>query len=377
MQNRVDQASQPAVVVPTSADEFVRLVTALLPQIIRLTDSQGRALYLNAQWQRYTGLDPLGSLGLAWQDALHPDDRPRFLEAWAAGVTTDADFIIEYRLRRADGAYRWFESHAVPAIDDSAIASTWVSSLTDIDARRQAEHERDAVLGAIAHDLRSPLTTLIGRAQLVQRRLARLSDPAAPALAADLGRLVATGQHMATMVAELADLARLSHGATLDLDLESADLAELVREAVADAQQIAPDRLVRLDLRIPTLVGDVDAPRVRRVVANLVGNALKYSESPSPITVTLDREEQGGKLCAVLGVRDEGIGIPAADLPRVVERFYRATNAVGRAPGTGIGLAGVKQIVEQHGGTLQIASSEGQGTTVTVRLPLTPASLGE
>jgi signal transduction histidine kinase len=260
----------------------------------------------------------------------------------------------------------------VPAGQDADQGPIWLSSLTDIDDRKRAERERDALFGAVAHDLRSPLTTLIGRTQLLQRRLARLTDPAAPALAAELNQLVATGQHMAAMVAELTDLERVSRGAALDLDRAPLDLVALVREAATEAAQAYPDRVLRVDVRTPRAVGAGDATRVRRVIANLLGNAAKYSAPPTPITLTLQCETRAGQPWAVLAIEDEGIGIPAADLPHVFERFYRAGNAVGQAPGTGIGLAGVQQIVEQHQGSVSIASTEGQGTTVTLALPLLP-----
>ncbi len=372
MHDRAAREPRQPAVEATPPEAFTRLVTEFLPQIIRLTDVGGGALYLNAQWERYTGLSVPLSLGLGWQQALHPDDRPLFVAAWASGVTTGRDFIIEYRLRRADGAYRWFESHAVPAVTSGPSARAWLSSLTDIDARREAERERDAVLSAIVHDLRSPLTALVGRTQLLQRRLTRLTEPAALALAGDLERLVGSGQQMATMVAELADLARLSRGTALDLDRTETDLVALVQNALADAEQSFHGRIVHFEPRVSDLIAEVDAARLTRVVANLAGNALKYSEPPSTVTVTLEREQRDGRCWAVLCVKDQGISIPSDELARVGERFYRASNAIGRAPGTGIGLSGVKQIVEQHGGNLDVASREGVGPSVSVRLPLVP-----
>jgi signal transduction histidine kinase len=101
-------------------------------------------------------------------------------------------------------------------------------------------------------------------------------------------------------------------------------------------------------------------------VANLVSNAIKYSPNGGEVRVRLGCEDR----CAVLSVQDQGVGIPAADLPRVFEQFHRAANVAGRFKGTGLGLAGARHIVEQHGGSISLESREGVGTTVTVRLPL-------
>jgi signal transduction histidine kinase len=126
----------------------------------------------------------------------------------------------------------------------------------------------------------------------------------------------------------------------------------------------------RLEAQIASLVADVDAARLRRVLDNLLSNAVKFSPTGTEIVVTIDREAVEGREWAVLAVRDRGMGIPAADLPRVFERFYRASNAAGQIAGTGIGLAGARHIVEQHGGSLVAVSVEGDGATFAVRLPL-------
>jgi signal transduction histidine kinase len=112
--------------------------------------------------------------------------------------------------------------------------------------------------------------------------------------------------------------------------------------------------------------------RLVRVLDNLLANGIKYSPNGGEIEVSLARQDDGGAAWAVLAVRDHGLGIPAADRPRVFERFRRARNVVGLIGGTGIGLASTRQIVEQHGGTITVVSQEGVGSTFTVRLPLTP-----
>jgi signal transduction histidine kinase len=113
-------------------------------------------------------------------------------------------------------------------------------------------------------------------------------------------------------------------------------------------------------------VGAWDGGRLQRVIDNLLGNAIKYSPSGGEVIVRL---EACGEW-AVISVRDHGVGIPADDLPRIFEPFHRATNVVGRISGTGIGLSGTRRIVERHGGTLDVESSEGSGSIFTVKLPL-------
>ena len=113
-------------------------------------------------------------------------------------------------------------------------------------------------------------------------------------------------------------------------------------------------------------MGDWDARRLERVVENLLSNGVKYSPAGGDITVSVQRQDGS----AVVSVRDRGIGIPAADLPHMFERFRRAANVLGRIDGTGIGLSAAAHIVKQHGGSIDLESEEGEGTVVTVHLPL-------
>lgn len=117
-------------------------------------------------------------------------------------------------------------------------------------------------------------------------------------------------------------------------------------------------------------MGHWDVARLERVVSNLLGNALTYSPPTGGIDLELNREDDGEGSRTVLRVRDRGIGIPTDEMARDFERFYRGRNVVGKIAGAGIGLAGARQIVEQHGGTIEVESQEGRGSTFTVRLPL-------
>jgi signal transduction histidine kinase len=114
----------------------------------------------------------------------------------------------------------------------------------------------------------------------------------------------------------------------------------------------------------------VDAARIERVLANLLSNAVKYSPTGGDIVVRIAREEDAYGPRAAIAVQDAGIGIPAADLPHIFERFRRAANVTGHFQGTGIGLASARQIVELHGGAITAHSVEGNGSTVIVHLPL-------
>lgn len=123
----------------------------------------------------------------------------------------------------------------------------------------------------------------------------------------------------------------------------------------------------------PRLESNVDPVRIRRVLSNLVSNAIKYSPEGGDVVITVRREDGVAQPVAVLSVSDQGIGIRPDALAHIFERFYRSPRAVGIVGGSGLGLASARQIVEQHGGSIEVQSVEGQGSVFSVRLPIVAA----
>ena len=250
--------------------------------------------------------------------------------------------------------------------------------LSDLQRRQVAEEAlrlRDAFLASAAHDLQQTLATIRGQAQLQLRLLARAGaggaglDPAR--LEKVLRAIDAAARHMGAQIAGMLDEARLESGRPLALSREPTDVVALARELVGEYAQSTERHEVLLESQAPALVGLLDELRVRRLLGNVLSNAVKYSPAGGAITVSVGREEAEGRAVAVVAVRDEGIGIPAADLAHVLEQGFRAGNVRGgEVHGSGLGLASARLVAEQHGGSLAVTSREGEGTTVTLRLPL-------
>ena len=239
----------------------------------------------------------------------------------------------------------------------------------ELAARGRAAAEKEAFLDAVAHDLGNPLTTVKGQAQLLRRR-ARQGRADLATLEMSLAAIEAATDRATRLIGELTDTARLEAQRPLELRQTAIDLVALAEASIAEFQAAATGQQLHLKAGIPEVVGLWDADRLTRVLENLVANAVKYSPAGSTVVVRVDREEAPDGPLAVLSIADQGVGIPAADLPHIFERFRRGGNVAGRIAGSGLGLWGSKRIVAQHGGTIAIDSTEGRGTTVTVRLPL-------
>ena len=204
---------------------------------------------------------------------------------------------------------------------------------------------------------------------LLQRHAARLPEADRARIlphAAGIGRVAS---RMTGQINELLDLMRLQMGEPLGLQRKPVDLVRLLADLVAEYQQESDRHTLHFAPAVASLIGHYDPARLERAFVNVLANAIKYSPRGGEILITLQAEDQRGDGWITIRIRDQGIGIPTADLPRVFDRFYRASNVSDQITGTGLGLAGVRQVVEQHGGTVGIESSEGAGATVTIRLP--------
>jgi signal transduction histidine kinase len=191
-----------------------------------------------------------------------------------------------------------------------------------------------------------------------------------------LARIDTAANKMNMLINELLDFAQLQVGQPLELFRRRFDLVKMCSRLVDEYQQSTRKHQIVFETSVPELICLWDPLRIERVLDNLISNAIKYSPEGGRITLGVRRDTsnvEGGELnanWATLIVKDEGVGIPEADIPYIFDWFRRAGNVSGRIRGTGIGLAVVRRVVEQHGGTIEVASKEGEGSTFTIKLPL-------
>jgi signal transduction histidine kinase len=148
------------------------------------------------------------------------------------------------------------------------------------------------------------------------------------------------------------------------------DLVALVQRGATDFQQLTESHKIRVRATVSALIGAWDPLQLERVFMNLLSNAVKYSPEGSAISISMGWKRTTTGPVAVVRVADPGIGIPHADLPRILDGFHRSGNALSRATGSGVGLMAVRRIIELHGGTVSVRSTENRGTKVTLHLPL-------
>jgi signal transduction histidine kinase len=254
-------------------------------------------------------------------------------------------------LLRGAGRERYTEEDLVLAQDFGRRCGLAMDNARLLTELQRSLRTRDDFLSSMAHDLRNPLTLIKLRAGLLHTEVARRGSVVPERLTSAATRILSATEEMGSMIDSLLDLVRSDMGQRPSLRRTEVDVGALARGVALDQQQGA---------------------RVRRVVRNLLLNAVKYSPEGGSVEVRVQQREVEGSGWAVLEVSDTGIGIPARDLPHLFERFFRGANVVGRIPGTGLGLFGARQIAEQHGGRIEVRSVEGQGSTFAVWLPQQP-----
>ena len=264
----------------------------------------------------------------------------------------------------------------------SAVESVAAEVGRGLDHARLYEQEKDLVerlkdldraksdfLAAVSHDLRAPLTSIVGFAEMLDEDE---QDPLSDRHRRMLAAIERNASRLDNLIDDLLTMSKIEMG-TFETELRPVDLATVVRAAAGEIRATAEAKGVELGLSGPEegLVVNGDQEQLDRALTNLLSNATKYTFRGGRVDVSARRD--GGQ--AVVEIRDTGIGIPEKDQPSLFTRFYRASNVVHTSfPGTGLGLAIVRTIVSNHHGEVTLPSREGGGTTVTVRLPLAPDS---
>lgn len=235
-------------------------------------------------------------------------------------------------------------------------------------ARTEAEAAvrlRDNFFSTASHELKTPLTTLLGQAELFVRRLSK-ANPVDPQLLNRAQVIVTQSKRLDRLVNALLDFSRIEQG-RLSIERVPVVLSALVQQVIDEIQPTLSRHTLLYDTTQPALSIDGDPLRLEQVIHNLIGNAVKYSPAGGDVCITSGLRDDR----AFIAVKDEGIGIPTDALPSLFTQFYRANNAnKSQISGLGIGLYVVKEIVTLHDGSIEVASSEGAGSTFTILLPV-------
>jgi len=344
-----------------SEAERARLAAILsgLSDAVLVVNRVGGIVQTNTAYQTFFGDEPVVPLNELGQP-LPPEAAP--LQRAARGET----FTLEFTLPTEQGLLCYYEAHGQPVLDGQGQVLWGVVVIRDV-TDRSLRRLQEQFVAMASHELRTPLTSLTGYLELLRRSLEtpeKLDRARQHVVAAQRST-----RDLTALVNDLLDVSRLTND-RLTVNLEPLDFAALVAQTVEAIQPLASTQEIRLESPDTPLMVNGDQLRLRQVVTNLLVNAVKHAPESQHIDVRLRRQTD----MVELQVQDYGVGITAAALPQIFTRFFQSKDKADRhQSGLGLGLYIVKGLIEAHGGAVTADSVEGQGTTFTVRLPLSEA----
>ena len=348
-------------------------------------------------------------MNLTIAELTHPDDIDADMEMVGRLLKGEIpNYTIDKRYVTKGGGIMWAKLSVTVVRDHAGDILYGLSMLEDITQRKAADDSRvymfareqaarllaeravraqEELLSLVSHDLNNPIAVIKGVTQLLQRSIQKNQPPDTVQLSKLLAQVTRSVERMESFIHDLSTPQNVQPGQILSMTPEAVDLLTLATR-VADSHQQGTERhQLRVESSLTELIGYWDPARLEQVLDNLISNAVKYSPEGGTVRITVGHEgslaDQPGDgifadgsapVRAVVTVQDEGMGIPPGDLPHVFEWYRRAANVRDVIEGTGIGLAGARQIIEQHGGTISVESVEGSGSTFTVLLPWSYAS---
>lgn len=352
--------------IKNSEKRFRELIEAL-PQLFWTCRVDGPCDYLSKQWVEYTGIPESEQLGYRWLKQLHPDDRNRTVSEWMEKVLTGESFDIEFRIRRNDGEFHWFKTKAVPMRDNSGNIVKWFGSNTDFDDIKKAEVKMQILVEELersnkeleqfayvaSHDLQEPLRMVSSYTQLLANRYKDKLDGDANDF---INFAVDGASRMQRLINDLLEFSRIQ---TRGNNFHEADTSLILAEALINLRQkIEESNAIITNENLPVII--CDQYQIVRLFQNLIDNAIKFRGNAAPlIHITSETVDSGWKF----SINDNGIGIDPKHKEKIFEIFQRL-HATQKYPGTGIGLAICKRIVERHGGTIWVESQLGKGTSI-------------
>ena len=346
----------------------------LAPQIFWFADPNGGITYCNQYWYNYSGLSERETIGFAWTNALHPDDRESVLDDWSNAVKEGKHYESELRLRGADGGYCWFLVRSRPTRDESGNVNSWLGIAVDIEERKRAEDEalaasqaKSEFLASMSHELRTPLNAIGGYAELLALgvRGSLNADQAQ-----DIARIRRSQKHLLTLINDVLNFAKVDAGQT-----EYRLTAVPVDEALKDTESMIAPQVLAKGLRYSykgagrTEAVLADPEKMQQIVLNLLSNAVKFTEAGGSIAVSATPRGS----CIEIAVSDTGVGIPEEKLDKVFDPFVQAGRQLNQpAQGVGLGLAISRDLARAMNGDIALDSDVGKGSTFTLTLPRAP-----
>jgi signal transduction histidine kinase len=279
------------------------------------------------------------------------------------------DSLLPGQLEERAGVSGGSEPLTVIVLQDARASKEAEKLRQEITALKEAEQQKDDFIATAAHELRRPLTALVGYAEMLKQQTAgSMRSELAEWQIEALETITHVSCQLVDLTNDLLDVTQLQAG-KFELHRYTTDLVALSHRVIAKMRVTVKHHTLAIEAKAPRIAANIDIQRIEQVLINLLSNAIKYSPAESTVRLTIQEDQEAGN--AVLAVHDQGIGIPPSQRIHIFNRFFRADNArVLGVEGAGLGLYLCRELVQQHGGRIWFESVEGEGSSFYVLLPL-------
>jgi len=335
-----------------------------------LSDENGTVLAVNPAYCRLYGFTAAELVGQSFARIFPEEARAQAEAHYREVYRSGEESSHESHVRSAEQVELVVHARA-SFIERDGRRVGMLSTIRDITAQRRVEAERDAFVALASHDLRQPLALIKGRCELLLRCF--IDDLTVDQLRRNLQAISSSVEDLSGQLQSLVDAVRVGVQVPRQLRLEQIEITSWLTDLVDTYQRLTDEHAFRLEVPAAPVVVEMDGPQMRRAINNVLSNAQKYSPTGSEVLVRAScKRATPSSMQLVIEIADRGMGIPEAELQRIFEPNYRASNVVDAVSGSGLGLSGVLDILRQHGGSVAVESNEGQGTQLRLYLPLDP-----
>jgi PAS domain S-box-containing protein len=362
------------------SERNLRMLVDAIPGMVGINSVEGSHEYSNQRLLDYTGRTIAEMVDLGWTSVFHPDDIERFLETWSRSVASGEPYESEFRLRRSDGVYRWFQCRSEPLRDAEGRIIRWYSLIYDVDDRRKAQEalrktqfelahvSRVMTMGelvaSIAHEVNQPLGAIVTNGQACIRLLTR-ETPDLDKSREVISRMIAEGMRASEVIKRIRNLLHKAPSEKSSLDINEA-IEEVIALVSSDVLSSKVDLQAGLAADLPPVAGD--RIQLQQVILNLILNGkdamsvLKIDKNDSRKLLITSRSNSAGDV--LVAVRDSGPGLDPKNVDRMFEPFFTT-----KPGGMGLGLSISRTIIEAHGGALWASQNKDMGATLQFSLP--------
>jgi PAS domain S-box-containing protein len=354
-----------------AAEERQRFLAESIPQQVWTALPNGDLDFVNQRVTDYFGATRDALLGTGWHTFVHPDDAARCLAQWQQSLQTGDAYEVEFRLRRADGVYRWHLARAL-ALRHTGQVVKWFGTNTDMDDLTRAREELQAraeldqqMIGIVSHDLRNPLNA-IGMATALLLRRGQLDEQQGKIVT----RIVSSTERAGRLIRDFLDFTGVRVSGGIPVSPSRANIREIARQVFEEVHLAYADRTATVQ-HAGEEWGEWDGDRLAQLIGNLLANAFQHGPPNGAVSLSTRGDDQA----VVIDVHNDGDPIPEEDRARLFEPFQRGTQSGGRSDrSVGLGLFIANEIAKSHGGSIEVRSTAPDGTTFSVQLPRTPTA---